>query len=324
MSSKPQPGACCAPVRKSGGGIRVVAAEATAAPVADAPKPREDKMLRLPGGRFLMGSADPDIWENDGEGPVREVALRPFEIDACAVSNRQFAEFVRATAYVTEAEKFGWSYVFHLHVPTALRKEPSVAGLEWWVGVTGARWNQPFGPGTDLTGRMNHPVVHVGWHDAAAYAKWAGKRLPTEAEWEYAARGGLEQNRFPWGNELMPKGRHACNIWQGDFPKRDTGADGYQGTCPVDAYAPNGFGLYNVAGNVWEWCADWFHNQYGQLGHSQNPQGPPFGDRRVTRGGSFLCHESYCNRYRVSARTGNTPDTSSGNTGFRCARDVSE
>ncbi len=285
---------------------------------------RLPELVRLEGGKFLMGSADPDIWVNDGEGPVRETSLRPFRIGVCAVTNREFGEFIAATGYATEAERFGWSYVFHLHVPKHLRHSSSVAGLEWWIGVEGARWNQPFGPGSDLAKSQSHPVVHVTWNDAIAYAAWAGLRLPTEAEWEFAARGGLVQNRFPWGNELTPGGRHMCNIWQGEFPLRDSAADGYAGTAPAKAFAPNGYGLYNVAGNVWEWCADWHHPHYALLGHRDNPRGPERGDRKVTRGGSFLCHESYCNRYRVSARTGNTPDTSSGNTGFRVAGDLPE
>lgn len=285
----------------------------------------ERDLVRLEGGKFLMGSQDPDIWMDDGEGPVREVSLRPFCLAATAVTNLQFGAFVSSTKYVTDAEKYGWSYVFHLHVPPNLRKKAKVSavrGLEWWLGVEGACWKQPFGPGSALVTLLDHPVVHVSWNDAAAYATWAGLRLPTEAEWEFAARGGLEQNRFPWGNELTPKGKHMCNIWQGTFPTHDAGDDGYKGTCPVKAFAPNAFGLYNMSGNVWEWCHDWFHPNYAFLAHNDNPRGPLIGERKLTKGGSFLCHESYCNRYRVAARTGNTPDTSSGNTGFRCAKDV--
>jgi formylglycine-generating enzyme required for sulfatase activity len=173
--------------------------------------------------------------------------------------------------------------------------------------VSGAYWRHPEGPGSDLDGRWDHPVVHVSWHDAVAFCAWADLRLPTEAEWEYAARGGLDQARYPWGDELTPDGEHRCNIWQGRFPVRDTAEDGYSGTAPVNAFEPNGFGLYNVAGNVWEWCADWFDRA------QQN---------RAMRGGSYLCHESYCNRYRVAARTANSPDTSGGNIGFRCAADL--
>lgn len=173
--------------------------------------------------------------------------------------------------------------------------------------MNGAWWRCPEGPGSDLDGRWDHPVVQVSWHDAAAYCKWAGKRLPSEVEWEYAARGGLDQARYPWGDELTPGGEHRCNIWQGQFPVRNTAEDGHVGTAPVEAFAPNGFGLHNVSGNVWEWCADRF------TGASEN---------RAMRGGSYLCHDSYCNRYRVAARTSNTPDSASGNLGFRCAADA--
>jgi formylglycine-generating enzyme required for sulfatase activity len=308
--------------------MRVIAPPPAAVPVSEPVSPANPAadLVLLEGGPFLMGSQDADIWIDDGEGPVREVSLRPFYFSAQAVSNAQFAAFAEATGYVTDAEKFGWSYVFHLHVPEALRQKlqrgSQVRGLDWWVGLEGAAWKRPFGPGSDTARLLDHPAVHISWNDAAAYAAWAGLRLPTEAEWEYAARGGLVQNRFPWGNELEPGGKHLCNIWQGEFPRRDSGADGYRGTCPVKAFPPNGYGLYNMSGNVWEWCHDWFHPHYAFLGHHDNPRGPAIGERKVTKGGSFLCHESYCNRYRVSARTGNTPDTSTGNTGFRCAKDA--
>jgi formylglycine-generating enzyme len=223
------------------------------------------------------------------------------------VSNERFAEFAEATGYKTEAERFGWSFVFAgFRGHDAVLATGGAAGTPWWRAVTGATWRAPEGPGSGLDGRLDHPVTHVTWHDADAYARWAGLRLPTEQEWEYAARGGLEQARYPWGDELAPNGQWRCNIWQGDFPVLNTAEDGYAGTAPVDAYPPNGFGLYNMTGNVWEWSASWFTPAR----------------TRVMRGGSYLCHDSYCNRYRVAARTGNTPDSSSGNTGFRCAADV--
>ncbi|MDT0429872.1 formylglycine-generating enzyme family protein [Streptomyces sp. DSM 41770] len=279
-------------------------------------------MPLLPGGTFLMGTQDPDGFASDGEGPVREVRLSPFRVEAYAVSNERFARFVAATGHVTEAERFGWSYVFAGFLPAALRRgAPRPDGTPWWCGVEGARWNAPEGPGSGLDGREDHPVVHVSWNDARAYCRWAGTRLPTEAEWEYAARGGLEQRRYPWGDELTPGGEHRCNIWQGRFPAKNTAEDGYAGTAPVDAYQPNGFGLYNMAGNVWEWCADRWGTDHGDRRRT-DPRGPAAGGQRVMRGGSYLCHHSYCNRYRVAARTRNTPDSTAGNLGFRCVRDA--
>jgi formylglycine-generating enzyme required for sulfatase activity len=217
--------------------------------------PGKEGMIFLPGGTFRMGNGGKDGFPADGEGPVHEVTLKPFYIDACTVTNRQFAEFVNAKHYRTEAEKFGWSYVFEMlltprQTPYLIGRAP---GTPWWFGVKGAFWFQPEGPGSSIDDRMDHPVVHVTWNDAVAYCKWAGKRLPTEAEWEYAARGGLEQKTYPWGDELTPGGRHMCNIWQGTFPEKNTARDGYIGTAPARSFEPNGFGLYNVAGNVWEW-----------------------------------------------------------------------
>ncbi|MGW9053228.1 formylglycine-generating enzyme family protein [[Kitasatospora] papulosa] len=280
----------------------------------------EDGMVLLPGGVFLMGTEDPEGFRADGEGPVREVRVSPFRIDAHAVSNRRFAEFVAATGHVTEAERFGWSYVFAGFLPAALRRGAGrPEGTPWWCGVEGARWDAPEGPRSGIEDRGDHPVVHVSWNDARAYSRWAGARLPTEAEWEYAARGGLEQERYPWGDELTPGGEHRCNIWQGRFPTRNTAEDGYAGTAPADAYQPNGFGLYNMAGNVWEWCQDWWSTTH-PAGRRSDPRGPGSGDTKVMRGGSYLCHRSYCNRYRVAARTRNTPDSTTGNLGFRCVR----
>lgn len=263
----------------------------------------------LPGGTFRMGNEDAEANPGDGEGPVRAVSVSPFAIDAYSVTNARFAAFVEQTGYRTEAEEFGWSYVFAKFLPGPLRKtSPRPPETPWWCGVQGAVWNRPEGPGSQLDGRWDHPVIHVTWRDATAFCRWAGGRLPTEPEWEYAARGGLDQARYPWGDELTRGGEHRCNIWQGTFPFRNTEADGYAGTAPVHAFSPNGFGLYNVAGNVWEWSAD--------LWQDDDP------NRRAMRGGSYLCHDSYCNRYRVAARTANTIDSSAGNLGFRVAWEI--
>lgn len=282
-------------------------------------------MARIPGGTFLMGNEDPDALPGDGEGPVREVELSPYLIDTRAVTNRQFAEFVKRTGFVTDAERIGWSFVFYANVHPAAGdslREGLVPQAPWWLAVDGATWWAPEGPGSSVDERPHHPVVHISWHDAAAYAAWRGARLPTEAEWEMAARGGLVQAKYPWGDELIGRGRHRCNIWQGSFPTDNTGEDGYLATAPVNAFEPNGYGLYCVAGNVWEWCADWWSVDWHAEARPEtrvDPAGPPEGICKVIRGGSHLCHHSYCHRYRVAARTANTPDSTTGHMGFRCA-----
>jgi formylglycine-generating enzyme len=280
-------------------------------------------MVKLDGGPFLMGTDYPQGFPQDGEGPIREVTVDPFYIDVHPVTNDQFSEFVAKTGYATEAERFGWSFVFQGH----LKERPDlvdarVAAVRWWCKVNGSDWRHPEGPETAIAAKSNHPVVQVSWNDAAAYAEWAGKRMPTEAEWEYAARGGRVQTLFPWGDELTPGGRHVCNVFQGEFPEADTAEDGYSAPSPVDAFPANGYGLYAVAGNTWEWCEDWFHPTYHLQATRLNPIGPPQGTARVMKGGSYLCHASYCNRYRVAARTSNTPDSATTNIGFRCVRDV--
>ena len=271
-------------------------------------------MVRLEGGIFLMGTESSEANPADYEGPVRPVKLDGFYIDETPVTNRQFAAFVSATGYTTEAEQFGWSFVFQSHVAAGEIVERA-AETPWWCKVNGVNWRRPEQP-------ENFPVLHVSWNDAAAYARWAGKRLPTEAEWEYAARGGLEQKIYPWGDDLTPGGRHLCNIWQGEFPDVDTAEDGYSGVCAPDAFPPNGYGLYGITGNAWEWCHDWFIHLYHLITTRVNPVGPEMGTRKMMKGGSFLCHKSYCNRYRVAARTSNTPDSSSENISFRCVRDL--
>jgi formylglycine-generating enzyme required for sulfatase activity len=267
-----------------------------------------------------MGSDDGEGYAEDGEGPVRRVTLSPFWIDVCAVTNAGFAAFVTATSYQTDAERYGWSFVFAGLLPDGFPPTRAAPQAPWWRQVYGACWHHPEGPHSDVEARAAHPVVHVSWRDARAYCRWAGRRLPTEAEWEYAARGGLVQQRFPWGNELTPGGAHHMNVWQGQFPYHNTCQDGYYGTAPVDAFAPNGYGLYNMTGNVWEWCADWFSASFHVAGPRRNAKGPPSGTQRVMRGGSYLCHRSYCYRYRVAARGANTPNSAAGNLGFRCAR----
>jgi formylglycine-generating enzyme required for sulfatase activity len=281
-----------------------------------------DGMVELPGGTFAMGSADLWTYPADGEGPVHEVTLASFRIDATAVTNARFSEFVGATGYRTDAERLGWAFVFAGLLPDDFEPTRGVAAAPWWRQVYGADWAHPEGPQSDVGDRADHPVVQVSWQDAAAYCAWAGVRLPTEAEWEYAARGGLAGAVFPWGNDREPDGEHRMNVWQGTFPTKNTLDDGFLGTAPVDSFAPNGFGLYNMTGNVWEWCADWYDPGYYARSPVENPTGPRAGTDRVMRGGSYLCHASYCNRYRVSARSANGPDSSVGNLGFRCAGDI--
>lgn len=283
-------------------------------------------MSLIHGGEFLMGNERDYGFPADGEGPVHRVQLSSFWLDETAVTNEQFSEFINATGYKTEAEYFGWSFVFVGHLTEAQITRSVrllVQSAEWWCRVDGATWRHPEGPGSNIKKRWRHPVVHVSWHDARSFCQWAGKRLPTEAEWEFAARGGLGPgNRFPWGDELEPGGKHRMNVWQGKFPHLNTLADGHFGPAPAHSFSANGFRLYNMTGNVWEWCWDIFATDYYQRSPSLDPTGPLEGDRRVMRGGSYLCHASYCNRYRVDARSSNTPDSSTTNLGFRCARDV--
>ena len=277
------------------------------------------RLVSFPGGPFLMGCDDPGAYGADGEGPVRNVQLSAFRLDACCVTNERFARFVAATGHRTEAEDAGTAFVFAGFLPEGFPPTRGAAAAPWWREVEGASWRHPEGPGSDLRGRDQHPVVQVSWHDAQAFCAWAGLRLPTEAEWEFAARGGLEQQRFPWGNQLTPGGEHRMNVFQGRFPTVNTVKDGYAGPAPVDAFEPNAFGLHNMTGNVWEWTQDRWSVTWHRSASPVDPKGPPEGDRRVLRGGSYLCHVSYCWRYRTSARMGSTPDSPTGNVGFRCA-----
>jgi formylglycine-generating enzyme required for sulfatase activity len=311
------PGGCCVAAREEPN-------QATSTPdvAPSTTAPASDRMVLLPGGAFLMGTDDAEGYASDGEGPVRNVQISPFWIDSTTVTNAEFGTFASATGYVTEAETYGWSFVFAGMLPDHLPPTRSVSSAPWWRQVYGASWRRPEGPESTIDHRMDHPAIHVSWNDARAYCRWAGKRLPTEAEWEYAARGGLEQQRYPWGNDLTPNDQHRMNVWQGRFPTLNTLEDEYLGTAPAASFPPNGYGLYNMTGNVWEWCSDWFHPTFHANGPRKNPKGPRGGTHRVMRGGSYLCHASYCFRYRVAARSANTPDSSTGNLGFRCARDA--
>lgn len=294
-------------------------------------------MAWIPAGKFTMGANDgqPD------EQPIHDVKIRGFWIDRYEVTNEQFAKFVETTGYVTTAEKdpdpaqFPGAPVENL-VPGSVvftppaRVETLNDHMQWWKYVKGANWRHPEGPDSNLIGRERHPVVHVSYFDCEAYAKWAGKRLPTEAEWEYAARGGLEQNIYPWGRERFKGGMWLMNIWQGQFPTENLAQDGFKTTAPVGSYPPNAYGLYDMAGNVWEWVSDWYRPDYYAHSPRDNPQGPadsvdpdePGVAKRVGRGGSYLCSDMYCKGYRTSARQKTSPDTGLSHTGFRCAKDA--
>lgn len=281
--------------------------------------PRTNQMVHIPGGKFVMGTNDP-VFTADGEQPARWVEIDSFYMDVYEVSNAEFQLFVLANDYVTEAEKFGDSFVLDGELSEDVRStlQNAVAAAPWWVPVKGADWRHPEGPDSDISERMDHPVVHVSWNDAIAYCKWMKKRLPTEAEWERACRAGKQDRLYPWGNKFTPNGKHRVNTWQGDFPTTNTGEDGYPSRCPVTAFPTNGYGLHNIIGNVWEWTADWW-----RVNHSpslqKNPVGPQTGSDKVKKGGSYMCTKDYCYRYRCAARSQNTPDSSAGNLGFRCA-----
>jgi len=264
-------------------------------------------LVDLPGGVFPMGDDSAWSYPDDGESPVRRVVVDGFAMGAHAVTNDDFASFAEDTGHRTDAERLGWSFVFAGLLPDGFPDTRAVAATPWWRQVPGASWRAPEGAGSTLAGRGDHPVVHVSLADARAWCSWAGVRLPTEAEWEYAARAGTS-TVWPWGDELAPDGKHRANTFQGVFPDVDTAEDGWAGTAPVRSFEPNAFGLWNLVGNVWEWTDDVFVSP-----------ADPSGERTVTKGGSYLCHESYCRRFRPGARSGSTPDSSAGNIGFRPA-----
>jgi formylglycine-generating enzyme required for sulfatase activity len=302
-------------------------------------------MVLIPGGEFSMGSEEPMM--GDDARPVHRVAVDSFWMDTTEVTNEQFATFVEATRYVTVAERtpraedFPGAPLENLVAGSVVFSAPPKPvpldnHFQWWTYVTGANWRHPEGPESDLTGRMKHPVVHVAYEDAVAYATWAGKRLPTEAEWEFAARGGLDRKAYVWGDEFRPGGRYMANSFQGHFPDENTADDGYKATAAVGSFPPNGFGLYDMAGNVWEWVSDWYRPDYYKTlaatgAVSRNPQGPPDSfdpsepgtKKRVHKGGSFLCTDQYCARYMPGGRGKGEPDTGTDHLGFRCVRGVS-
>lgn len=307
---------CCAPAR----GGPVSDEEPVGRSASDGLAQRIRALLvPLRGGFFEMGGRQ-SANAADLDGPPRRVAVSPFSIGRTTVTNALFAQFVAESGHVTTAEREGWSFVFHLFLPDPRAWPVAPEGTPWWRQVDGASWTHPEGPESTLDGRWDHPVTHVSWYDARAFCAFTGTRLPREAEWEFAARGGRRSGRFPWGNDAMPGGRHMHNVWQGEFPFRNSGEDGFIGTAPAGAFAANGHGLHAMTGNVWEWCADGF----GPLpaaarGVPRDPEGANGGRGRVMRGGSYLCHASYCERYYVHSRTGNSPDSSTGNIGFRVA-----
>lgn len=314
--------------------------------IVEEPFPTPPGMRWIPGGSYFMGSSDPKFPD---EVPRHRVVLDGFWMDETEVTNRQFREFVEATGYVTVAERtpkkedflgqvanlddipaenlvagsicFNSSFDFQ-----KLRKDHPLWPYQVWKYEPGANWRHPEGPESNLQERWDHPVVHVSWEDAMAYCRWIGGRLPTEAEWEYAARGGLEGAEYPWGNERNPEGKWLHNIWQGEFPIKNEVSDGYQTTAPVRSFPPNGYGLYEMSGNVWEWCYDWYQPDYYAISPIRNPVGPASSfdpleshiPKRVQRGGSFMCSDNYCIGYRVSARMKGDPSSGSFHTGFRC------
>lgn len=319
-------------------------------------------MIKIEGGKFAMGgnaqasvNSLPGTQPREDEFPNHSVTISSFWMDETEVTNAQFSEFANATGYVTTAEKaIKLEDIMAQLPPGSPEPDPEllVAGSlvfvypdknaqnlqvnNWWEFKKGASWRKPQGEGSSTKGKEDHPAIHISWYDAAAYAKWAGKRLPTEAEWEYAARGGTENQVYPWGDQLDNADKTKANFWQGEFPITNDILDGHEKTSPVKSFAPNGYGLYDMAGNIWEWCSDWFHSEYYQCAvennQTDNPKGPegsfdpyqPSVPVKVVRGGSFLCNDSYCSGYRAGSRMKSSPDTGLEHTGFRCVRDLVE
>lgn len=271
-------------------------------------------------GEVGVGTSDPAIPE-DGEGPPRQVYLEAFALDTEAVTNARFAAFVADTGYTTDSEHIGWAPVFRSLLADPEAAQPSGGNTPWWIAIPGACWFAPEGKLSNIAHRANHPVTHVSWNDARAFTQWAGGRLPSEAEWEHAARGGLEDPRFPWGNAEPTDETVFCNIWQGHFPVENTLADGYLATAPARSFEPNGAGLYNMAGNIWEWTTDPFYIHSSPAGAGARNDHAQRQDEKLLKGGSFLCHLSYCYRYRIAARMGLPSMDSASNTGFRVAYD---
>lgn len=312
-------------------------------------KTAPEGMTWIPGGEFMMGTDEKEAYEP--EKPAHPVRVNGFFMDITEVTNEQFKKFVDATGYVTVAEiKPDWEEIKkqappgtpkppdEKFVPASLVFSPPDTTVtvddffQWWKFVPGASWKHPEGPESSIDNRMTHPVVHVTYDDALAYCKWAGKRLPTEAEWEFAARGGLEQTRYAWGREFKCHGQHMANTFQGKFPEAGFADDGFQTTAPVKTYPANGYGLHDMIGNVWEWCSDWYDAEYykklDKTKTLDNPQGPekwndpeePYAIKRVTKGGSFLCADNYCVNYRASSRRGTAYDSGANHIGFRCVK----
>jgi len=280
---------------------RVQSPAANSSAASTQPQAAREGMVLISGGKFLMGTTDGMPYES----PVHEVAVKSFWIDKHEVTVAEFARFIAATGYQTEAERLGWSGAFNLKTAR-------------WEKTKGADWRHPEGPASRSAD--DEPVCQISWNDAAAYANWAGKRLPTEAEWEYAARGGLAQKKYSWGDELRPNGKPAANWWQGNFPDHNLDEDGFIARAPVGSFAANGYGLYDMTGNVWEWCADWYVDDYYANSPQDNPKGPDNGEERAIRGGSWMCAENFCSNYRVAARSHATADSGLNNLGFRCVR----